>query len=296
MVLPGKEVKTSSQGSHSQKASSDFQGIEILALVGPSGTGKSHRAMTLAQERSCDAIIDDGLLIAGSRIVAGRSAKREETRTAAIRRAIFSAPGHALEVREGIAEIRPKRLLILGTSATMVQRIVSRLGLSQPSSYMNIKDYATPEEIDHALWQRRQEGRHVIPAPAFEVKKTFSGYLVDPIRAFTWSREQRYSQTERSVVRPTYSYFGRFYISDAVVMQIAQRICMEVAGVKRVLKTLVLSVGEGTILDVELVLDYGVKVFEVMQVVQKNLKDGLEFLTGIYLERVDVSTKKISLE
>jgi len=279
-----------------ERTAFDLQSVEILALVGPSGTGKSHRAMTIAQERSCDAIIDDGLLIAGSRIAAGRSAKREETKTAAIRRAIFSAPGHVLEVREGIAQLASKRLLVLGTSTTMVLRIVSRLGLPQPLEFLDIKEYATPEEIDRALWQRRQEGKHVIPAPAFEVKKTFSGYLVDPLRVFARSREQRYSAPERSVVRPTYSYFGRFYISDAVVMQIAQRICLEIPGVKRVLKTLVLAVGEGTILDVELVLDYGIKVFDVMQAVQRSLKDNLEFLTGIYLERVDVSTKKISLE
>jgi len=252
--------------------------------------------MTIAQERNCDAIIDDGLLIAGSRIVAGRSAKREETRTAAIRRAIFSAPGHVLEVREGLSQIAPARVLVLGTSTTMALRITSRLGLQEPTEFLDIHSFATPEEIDHALWQRRQEGKHVIPAPAFEVKKTFSGYLVDPLKALALSREQRYGVQERSVVRPTYSYFGRYYISDAVVMQIAQRICLEVPGVSRVLRSLVLAVGEGTILDVELVLRYGVKVFDVMQAVQRNLKDKLEFLTGIYLERIDISTKKISLE
>jgi uncharacterized alkaline shock family protein YloU len=291
VVFPGKEVR-----KEPEKAQSDLRGIEVIALVGPSGTGKSHRAMTVAQEWSCDVIIDDGLLIAGSRIVAGRSAKREETKTAAIRRAIFSAPGHVLEVREGLLSVGPKRVLALGTSTTMIGRIVSRLGLPEPKEILNIQDFATAGEIDRALWQRRQEGKHVIPAPAFEVKKTFSGYLVDPLRAFTMSREQRYSSPERSVVRPTYSYFGRYYISDAVVMQIAQKICMETPGVKRVLKTLVLTVGEGTILDVELVLDYPIKVFEAMQAVQRSLKDKLEFLTGIYLERVDISTKKISLE
>ena len=291
MVFPGKEVR-----KEPEKAQSDLRGIEVIALVGPSGTGKSHRAMTIAQEWSCDVIIDDGLLIAGSRIVAGRSAKREETKTAAIRRAIFSTPGHVLEVREGLLSVGPKRVLVLGTSTTMIGRIVSRLGLPEPKEVLNIQDFATAGEIDRALWQRRQEGKHVIPAPAFEVKKTFSGYLVDPLRAFTMSREQRYSSPERSVVRPTYSYFGRYYISDAVVMQIAQKICMETPGVKRVLRTLVLTVGEGTILDVELVLDYPIKVFETMQAVQRSLKDKLEFLTGIYLERVDISTKKISLE
>lgn len=285
MVFPGKELG----------GSVNLQSIETVALIGPSGTGKSHHAMAVAQEWSCDAIIDDGLLISGSRIVAGRSAKREETKTAAIRRAIFSAPGHALEVREGILSVAPRRVLILGTSVTMVDRIVSRLGLRAPSVYLNITDFATQDEIERALWYRRQEGKHVIPAPALEVKKTFSGYLVDPIRAFTRSRE-RYPVPERSVVRPTYSYFGRFYISDSVVMQIAQRIAMDVPGVRRVLKLLVLTVGEGTLLDVELVLDYGVKVFDVMSSVQNRLKDRLEFLTGIYLERVDVTTKKIGLE
>jgi len=286
VVFPGKEVKPAF----------DFGAVKVLALVGPSGTGKSHRAMMIAQERGCDAIIDDGLLIAGSRIVAGRSAKREETKTAAIRRAIFSAPGHVLEVREGIAQLQPSKILILGTSTTMVLRIVSRLGLPEPEEYLTIQDYATAEEIDHALWQRRKEGKHGIPAPAFEVKKTFSGYLVDPLKALALSREQRYGAPERSVVRPTYSYFGRYYISDSVVMQIAQRICLEVPGVSRVQRSLVLTVGEGTIIDVELVLRYGVKVFDVLAAVQRNLKEKLEYLTGIYLERVDVSAKKISLE
>lgn len=286
MVFPGKEVRPTF----------DPRSVEVIALIGPSGTGKSHHAMAIAQERNCDAIIDDGLLIAGSRIVAGRSAKREETRTAAIRRAIFSAPGHVLEVREGLSQITPARVLVLGTSTTMAIRITSRLGLQEPAEFLDIREFATPEEIDHALWQRRQEGKHVIPAPAFEVKKTFSGYLVDPLKALALSREQRFGVQERSVVRPTYSYFGRYYISDAVVMQIAQRICLEVPGVSRVLRSLVLAVGEGTILDVELVLRYGVKTFDVMQAVQRNLKDKLEFLTGIYLERIDISTKKISLE
>jgi hypothetical protein len=277
------------------KAGGDLQSIEVIALVGPSGTGKSHHAMAIAQEKSCDAIIDDGLLISGSRIVAGRSAKREETRTAAIRRAIFSAPGHALEVREGILSIAPRRILVLGTSQTMADRIISRLGLSQPIEYLHITDFASVEQIDRALWHRKREGKHVIPVPVFEVKKTFSGYLVDPIRVFTRSRE-RHSLSERSVVRPTYSYFGRFYIYDSVVMQIAQRVALEVPGVKRVIKTLVLTVSDGTILDVELVLERGVKVFEVMAAAQRRLKDKIEFLTGIYLERVDVSTKKIGLE
>jgi len=286
VVFQGKEV---APGFKSQD-------IEVVALVGPSGTGKSHQAMWVAQEYSCDAIIDDGLLISGSRIVAGRSAKREETKTSAIRRAIFSSPGHALEVRQALEDLRPKRVLILGTSVTMVERIVSRLGLEVPSRILDIREFSSPDEIREALWQRRQKGKHVIPAPSFEVKKTFSGYLVDPLRMLSGARAERGAIIEKSVVRPTYSYFGHYYIADGVVMQMAQRIAQEVPGVKRVLKTVVLPTGDGAVLDVELVLEFGVRVFPVMAQVQEALKAKLEYLTGIYLERVDVSTKKIGLE
>lgn len=287
MVLAGKEISTRSGYSRP---------IEVIALVGPSGTGKSHRAMWVAQEYGCDAIIDDGLLIAGSRIVAGKSAKREESRAAAVRRAIFASPGHVLELSQAIEEIAPSRVLILGTSVTMVNRICARLELPEPSVVLDIRDIASEEEISRALWYRKQEGKHVIPAPAFEVKKTFSGYLVDPLRVFMRSREQHYVTSERSVVRPTYSYFGHFYIADAAVMQIAQKICSEVNGVKKVLKVLVLTSSDGAVLDVELVLGYGEKVFSVMEAVQRNLKEKLEYLTGIYVQKVNVWTKKISLE
>ena len=115
-----------------------MDGMEVYALVGSSGTGKSHRAMAVAQELSCDAIIDDGLLIAGSRIVAGRSAKREATKTAAVRRAVFRLPVMYWK-SEGLENLTPSRLLVLGTSEGMIKRIISRLGLPEPVAIVNIE-------------------------------------------------------------------------------------------------------------------------------------------------------------
>ncbi len=44
--------------------------MEVVAFVGPSGTGKSHHAIGVAFDNKCDAIIDDGLLIKGTKILA----------------------------------------------------------------------------------------------------------------------------------------------------------------------------------------------------------------------------------
>ena len=54
--------------------------MKVVAFVGPSGTGKSHRAIGIAHKNNCDAIIDDGLLIKGTKILAGTSAKNETNR------------------------------------------------------------------------------------------------------------------------------------------------------------------------------------------------------------------------
>ena len=42
--------------------------MDVIALVGPSGTGKSHRALLVAHKHQADAIIDDGILIKDGKI------------------------------------------------------------------------------------------------------------------------------------------------------------------------------------------------------------------------------------
>ena len=54
--------------------------MKVVAFVGPSGTGKSHRAQVVAREHHIDYIIDDAILIHDNRVIAGTSAKKAETR------------------------------------------------------------------------------------------------------------------------------------------------------------------------------------------------------------------------
>ena len=97
--------------------------MEVIAFVGPSGTGKSHRAIGVAFDNKCDAIIDDGLLIKGTRILAGTSAKNEENRIQAVKRAIFTDDEHARVVREALGKNNIRRLLIIATSDNMINKM-----------------------------------------------------------------------------------------------------------------------------------------------------------------------------
>jgi len=104
-----------------------FKGTTVYALSGPSGTGKSFRAKLLAQKYGIEAIIDDGLLIQDDKILAGQSAKREKTYMGAVRVALFDDKSHRDQVAKVLQKMHIKKILILGTSEKMVQKISMRL-------------------------------------------------------------------------------------------------------------------------------------------------------------------------
>ncbi len=268
--------------------------MEVTALIGPAGTGKSHRASFVAQAHGLRYIIDDGLLIREGHILAGSSAKKEENAMAAVRRAIFADPAHAAGVRAVLAAERPSGVLVLGTSLGMVQRIVDALDLPRPDKIVEIGDIATEEEIRRARRIRRTEGKHVIPAPTFEVKKSFSGYLVDPLRFLTRDAERPGQQViEKSMVRPTFSAFGKFLIADTVVAAIAEHACLEVGGVLAAGRGRVDMQSGGVHIAVDRTLRLGSHLPTVLRAAQLRAKAVVEEMTALNVLGLDVIARRV---
>lgn len=142
-----------------------------MAFIGKSGTGKSYRAQPVAKKVRADFIIDDGLLISGDKIIAGHSAKKENTFLSAMRVCLFEDKKHRDEVSKVLEEKKTKRVLVLGTSERMIQKIIARLSLPPPYKIIRIEDVATQADMKEAQRQRLIEGKHVIPLPSSEVKK-----------------------------------------------------------------------------------------------------------------------------
>ncbi len=265
--------------------------MEVFALVGPSGTGKSHRAYLLASQLQVDLIIDDGLLIRDGKILGGLSAKREASKLAAIRRAIFTYPEHARQAREILQQLSPRRVLILGTSPGMASKIAATLELPPPTQVIPIQEVASEAEIDRALRVRHEEGTHVIPAPTLEVRKSFSGYLVNPLRLIL--RGQPVA-VEKSLVRPTWSSLGRFFISDRVVRDIAQHAAAAVPGVSRVRRVTMQSWPNGVVLHLGLVLVYGNGLRSVLEQAQHSVKDQVEYMTALNVLQVNLVAHRVA--
>ena len=272
--------------------------MQVFALIGPSGTGKSHRASYLAFKYEINLIIDDGLLIHGNTVLAGKSAKREATKIGAVKRAIFYDDDHTAEVQKKIKEVEAKNILILGTSEKMIKRIAERLGLPHPEKTINIEDIASPRAIKKALEERRNNNSHVIPIPTFAIKKDFPGYLIDPLRSF-WGKSNRKDNKkviiERSIVRPLFNSMGNFFISEHVVTQITTFIAEQETGVSRVLKVELTETAVGVSLDISINIFYGINVPQVLHKVQKVVKEALEYITGFNVLSVQVTARRIEL-
>ncbi len=273
--------------------------MEVYAFIGPSGTGKSHRASYLAQQLEIPLIVDDGLLIAGTAILAGKSAKREATRFGAVKRAIFHHEKHAAEVRSQIATSGAKSILLLGTSEKMVKKIAERLHLPPPGRVIRIEEVASASAIKQALEARNKENSHVIPLPTFAIKKDFPGYLLAALRSFFWKshrEEPKKMVIERSVVRPIYSSLGNYYLAENVITDIIAHLTSQVPGVSHTGRAEVTTRPGGSVtLQIEVNVIYGYRVPDVLVSVQRLLKEQTEYLTGLTVESIQVTARRIDL-
>jgi len=272
--------------------------IKVFALVGESGTGKSFRAKLVAQKYGIEFIIDDGLLIRENTILAGSSAKKEKTFLKAVKVALFDDKSHRDEVARKLQSEKIKRILLLGTSDKMVSKIAARLQLPPPSKIVRIEDIASQEEIDKAIRTRRIEGKHVIPVPSLEVKRSYPAIFYDAIRIFKRKPSPAGigpvpTLHEKSVVRPEYSKRGKVIISESALSQMVIHCVDEYNKNIKIKKILVKDANMGYRLVITIDVPYGIQLGGNIHELQQYIIDNIERYTGILIEEVNIIIDKI---
>jgi uncharacterized alkaline shock family protein YloU len=270
--------------------------MEVISLVGASGTGKSYRALIVAKANSIDYIIDDGLLIKGNKIIAGASAKKEHTKVAAVRRALFMDPQHRKEVVQSLEAHSPDKILILGTSDKMVDKISKTLEIGAAQNRIYIKDIASEEEIELACRQRFKEGKHVIPVPTLEVKKDFSGYFLDTLKILTKKRDNSVTVDEKTVVRPTYSYMGKYTIYGRAIVQITRAAAENIEGLHKIFNVDIAVYPHGIVVNIDASLVYGLVIRDVVAPLKKAVKYEIESMTSLNVLAINVVVKSLAIE
>ena len=268
--------------------------IKVYAFVGPSGTGKSYRAQMVASEKGIRFIIDDGLLIKDNQIIAGESAKKASTKIETVKHALFLDDGEKSRIQKALKKYKPSKILILGTSDGMVSKIAENLGLPPVSETIYITDVATEEEMETARHIRVTEGKHVIPVPTFELKRDFSGYLLDPLQIFkSKGLGQKPYISEKTIIRPTFSYMGNFTISDTVFRQIMEYLAERMPEIHKVLRTRVTSSEAGPAIYMEVSVVYGNNVKDSLREFKQRAKKEIEKLTAMNVVSLEVVAKNI---
>ena len=266
--------------------------MNVYGLVGQSGTGKSYKAFMVARDRKIEYIIDDGLLIGGTRVVAGKSAKKETTKIASVKRALFKDEDHRLSVRKAIEEIKPRSILILGTSNKMVEEIREALGLVKFSEIILISDISTEKEIELARKSRKEDGKHVIPVPSVEIKKDFSGYFIDSLKIL--NRKGKSSDYfEKTIIRPTFSYLGKYEISKNAIAQIITYCTSGFERVSKVQRIRLESKPTGILIDMDIAIKLVSRIDAMIVELQKSITEDLEHMTGLNVLGVNVTVKNI---
>lgn len=279
-----------------------FKKVQVYALVGESGTGKSFRSKLLAEEYGIHAIIDDGLLIQDDKIVAGRSAKREKTYMGAVRVALFDDKDHRDSVAKVLRKTHIKKILLLGTSEKMVSKIAMRLQLPQPQKIIHIEEIATKEEIEKAVKSRQVEGKHVIPVPTIEVKKNYPQILSSSMRDFfsqkKWFHKKLKNPNgkmiEKSIVQPEFSKKGRIEISEAALTQMTMHCVNECDPEVKIKKITIKTDSRGYRLIVLIDVPFGTQLTGKIHRLQQYIIDKIESYTGILIEEVSIVIDKIS--
>ena len=270
--------------------------LKVYAFVGPSGTGKSYRAQMVAGEYDIHYIIDDGLFIKDNEVIAGNSAKKAPTKIETVKHALFLTEEEKIEIKKAIKKYKPESILILGTSDGMVEKIVENLNLPKIEKIIYIDEIATKEEMETAKRIRKTEGKHVIPVPTFEIKKDFSGYILDPLQIFkTKGKGKDPYISEKSIIRPTFSYLGNFTISDVVFRQIVEYLATKTDFIDKVVKIRVNKYAEGPEIYMEVIVNYGYNIMEGLAEFKEKTKKEIEKLTTMNVQKIDIIAKGIKM-
>jgi adenylate kinase family enzyme len=271
-----------------------LENTRVFAFVGPSGTGKSYRAQMVASENNIQYIIDDGLLIKNNDIVVGNSAKKAATKIETVRKALFIEEPQRKEMVKALKKQKPESILILGTSENMVNEIAKNLELPKIEKIIYITDVATEEEIEDARRVRTNEGKHVIPVPTFEIKKDFSGYILDPLQIFKTRKDTTYMD-EKSIIRPTFSYMGNYTISDVVFKEIIEYQARKNPSITNVLKVRVTKGTEEPSIYVEVEVKFGINIITELRNFKEKCTKEIERQTSMTVKDMRILAKKISL-
>ena len=206
-------------------------------------------------------------------------------------------PGHLSGVMASLSQQKFKRALILGTSDRMVHRIAKKLDLPAPSRLIRIEDVATTQEIERARRSRQKEGKHIIPVPAIEVKRSHGKIFFNSVRILFKRRFgllKKHDVFEKSVVRPVYMDRGKVSISEEALTQMVLHCVDDYDPSLKVTKVIIHAHAGDYGIEVLLQVPFRTELSGLLHNLQLHILENIEKFAGIALREVNITIDSIA--
>jgi uncharacterized alkaline shock family protein YloU len=174
----------------------------------------------------------------------------------------------------------------------MIYRIAKKLNLPHPARIINIEDVATPEEIEKARHSRKQDGKHIIPVPAMEVKRKHAQIFFNAVRIF-FKRQfgliKKHDVFEKTIVRPIFANKGRVSISEQALAQMVLHCVADFDSSLSVKKVIITEQAGSYGIEVLIRVPFRAQLSGPMHQLQSYIHESIESFTGFALERVNLT-------
>ena len=133
----------------------------------------------------------------------------------------------------------------------------------------------------------------MIPVPAMEIKKQFSGYFLDPLQLFKRKGKAEFQKIgEKSVVRPTFSYYGKYTISDYAIYQLINHIIVEMPEMEKITRFRCNNTPDGLFVDMDVVMVFAI-LMDALKRAQRSIGKELDRFAGIHLNKLAINVKTL---
>ena len=114
---------------------------------------------------------------------------------------------------------------------------------------------------------------------------------MDPLRLFRG--KDAGAAAERTVVRPTYSYMGEYFLDERVLEDIVTCVAYTMPAVASVIRVIQDPRPETFKLSVAVKLRRGYPIWETAQLLQEEINDKVELMTAFNVTEVNVEVRSI---
>lgn len=107
------------------------------------------------------------------------------------------------------------------------------------------------------------------------------------------SEEYETTTSEKTIIRPTYSYLGNYSIADNVINSIIAYVVDKIDGVTKVYRVSTKKYSYGMKLDIDIEVKYGKNLQKLSSEIRNVAIYAIDYATGINLFGININIKSI---